>query len=279
MKVISQSDNGVYVQLANGKVVYLLNNELREHQLVSQIVERFEENWPSVWDSIKETLPPGPTVPLTPQPKVGLIQEGADLYLLTIVDLLLSGIFSRTTGEKLLKEIGKSKEQPFNKVLNALGIRDIGEGTSKLLSKYYGSLDILGRAPLEELSLIEGLGEIRVSSLYIWFHTERNWKTVEKLRLGGVDYAFGYQKEKIKESPIKDKVFMFTGKLSLFTRAQAQALVEENGGVAGTSVSRSTDYLVVGGKPGSKLVQASLLGAKIITEKEFLGLTSAPRDF
>jgi len=185
-------------------------------------------------------------------------------------------------GEKLLKEIAKSKSQSFHKVLNALGIRHVSEGTSKLLSKYYDSLDTLGRAPLEELLEVEGLGSTRVSSLFIWFHTESNWREVEKLRLGGVDYAFGYQEpiqEEIRETPIEGKVFMFTGRLTLLTRAQAQKLVEEKGGVAGTSVSKSTDYLVVGEKPGSKLIQASLLGVKIISEKEFLDLTGSPRIF
>ena len=272
-KVIGESELGLYLQLPLGKVAYIFWNELEEHKIISKMISEFEENWPSTWNSIKETLPPGPTISSTPQPKVGLIQEGADLYLLTIVDLLLSGLFSRTTGEKLLKGIGKSKSRPFNRALNALGIRHVGEGTSKLLSKYYNSLDTLGRVTLDELTLLEGLGETRVSSIYIWFHTESNWKTVEKLRLGGIDYAFGYTPEEPKESLVKDKVFMFTGRLTLFTRDQAQTLVEEKGGIAGTSVSKNTDYLVLGEKPGSKLGHATLLGTKIITEKEFLELT------
>ena len=273
-KVIGQSDNGVYLELSNGKVEYLFWNEIEEHKLVSIIKEGFEENWPSTWNSIKETLPPGPTVPLTPYPQIGLIQGPADLYFLTLLDLLLSGIFSRTTGEKLLVEIGKSKKNPLGKVINALGIRDIGEGTSKLLAKHFDSLDELGKASPGELLSITGLGEARVISLFTWFHTEGNWKELEKLRLGGLDYAFGYRKPQGKrESPIKGKIFMFTGKLSLFTRDQAQSLVEEKGGIAGTSVSKNTDFLVVGEGPGSKLAHASLLNVPTLTEKEFLELT------
>ncbi len=271
--VISESELGVYLSLYSGKVVYLFWNEIEEHKLISKMKTRFEESWPTTWNSIKEDLPPGPTIPSTPQPVMGLIQEGADLHLLTIVDLLLSGIFSRTTGENLLKELGKSKSTPFHKVLIALGIRHVGEGTSKLLSKYYNSLDILGKATLEELTLIEGLGSTRIASIYIWFHTEGNWRTVEKLRLGGFDYAFGYEPPAVRDNLIKDKVFMFTGRLTLFTRNKAQALVEGKGGIAGSSVSKSTDFLVVGERPGSKLAHATLLGTKVISEKDFLEMT------
>jgi len=274
VNIIGESEEGVHIQLNYNKTTYILWNELREYFIVSKLRDKFEEEWPTKWNEIRNELPEGPTIPYTLTYSKGLVQEGADLYHLTLADFLLYGI-SKTTAENLLKEIGRSKTKPLDKVICALGIHDIGEGTSKLLARHFDSLDKLGKASLNELSLIEGLGETRISSIYSWFHSERNWKTVEKLRLGGLDYAFGYQNEpQEKESQIKGKTFMFTGKLTLFTRSQAQSLVEENGGIAGVSVSKTTDYLVVGEKPGSKLAQASLLGIKVIPEEKFLELVS-----
>jgi len=274
VKLIGRSEEGIHIQLNYNQTAYIYYSEIEVHRLIQEIKYKFEFEWSSKWEEIKATLPTGPTIPYIPQPKTGLVQEGADLYLLTIVDLLLAGI-SRTVGEKILKGIVESKTKPLDRVITALGIRHISEGTSKLLTKYYNSLDSLGRASIENLYLIEGLGETRISSLFTWFHSEGSWRTIEKLRLGGVDYAFGYQnKPQQTESQIRDKTFMFTGKLTLFTRSQAQSLVEEKSGVAGVSVSKTTDYLVVGDKPGSKLAQASLLGVKVISEKEFLELVS-----
>jgi len=116
---------------------------------------------------------------------------------------------------------------------------------------------------------VPGLGHIVASSIMEWFHTEANWRMIEKLRLVDV---------RLSDTPIKSeavnqitgKTFMFTGKLVCFTRHQAQEEVQTLGGTVGSAVSSKTDYLVVGERPGSKLGHAAVLGVPRLTENEFI---------
>lgn len=268
---------GIYFQNRSlDKVILLSWPDISADILVKKIRDKFEEDWPAKWEEIKSGLSTTP-VPIrdSPRPRRGeLMEDVADLYFLTKADFLRLPRIRDATADKLLLSIGASKCTPFHKLLFGLGIRHVGRETSGVLAKHFPTLDILGHASFTDFLGIDGIAGTVAFSVLEWFHTECNWKVVEKLRLAGLDYAFGYspKEEKVKANPIKGKTFMFTGKLETLTRHQAQAQVEELGGIAGSAVSKNTDYLVVGEKPGSKLAHAISLGIPRITEKEFYDL-------
>jgi DNA ligase (NAD+) len=278
MRVHSVCELGAYLDAGSG-VDLVTWQDLEEKILVDEMLERFEKEWPPRWLDIQSSIPPGIDFILDlSEPREKLVEDPADIYYLTRFDLLMVGIGEKTT-DKLLKSIGISKSQPFWRTLFGLGIKDVGRTTARQLADKYKSLDILGRAPISELLNNEGIGSTVVLSVVKWFHHERNWKTVEKLRLGGLDYAFGYERpvaqEQTKEdqlegtgSQAKGKEFMFTGRLSI-TRAKAQLMVSEAGGYNGTHVRKDTDYVVVGEDPGEKQMKAVALGIPMITEEEF----------
>lgn len=260
-------DNGYGVEL-------LLWKDMEEKLLISESLARFDREWPAKWLDIQGTLPKDvDTFPDISPPRTKLVEDPGDFYSLTKFDLLMAGTGEKTT-ERILKGIAESKSLPFSKVLFGLAIPNVGRTTAQQLAKRYRSLDNLGRATFQDLISNEGIGATVAMSVLNWFHHEENWKTVEKLRLGGVDYAFGYEYPKTnkEEVPVVTKVagkeFMFTGRLSI-TRARAQLMVSEAGGYNGTSVRKDTDYLVVGEDPGEKVMKATALGIPMITEEEF----------
>lgn len=281
MRVHSVCELGAYLDAGSG-VDLVTWQDLELKILVDEMLDRFEREWPSKWLDIQGSIPTGMDfIPDISSPREKLVEDQADFYFLTRFDLLMAGIGEKTT-DKLLKNIGISKSQPFWRILLGLGIKDVGRTTAIQLADKYKSLDVLGRTPISELLRNEGIGSTVALSVVKWFHHERNWKTVEKLRLGGCDYAFGYERtvaqEQTKEvrlekprSKAEGKEFMFTGRLSI-TRAKAQLMVSEAGGFNGTHVRKDTDYIVVGEDPGEKQMKAVALGVPMITEEEFFSL-------
>lgn len=276
LKKIKTAEMGVYYQLDTGKVIFISHPDMAHTLQMSAFRSRFEEDtWPLLWMLIKISIPIGP-VEFKNSPRVnpnGLIEDPADLYFLTKGDLLRCGNTQEIMADKLLINIEKSKKAPLNKLLYGLGILGVGREWSKKLAKRFGSIDQLGRAPWKELVLIPGLGSTIARNILEWFHTEANWKMVEKLRIAGVQLEIPSAKEvPVVTSGLSGRTFMFTGRLETMTRAKAQATVIEAGGLVGSGVSRNTDYLVVGDKPGSKLGHATALGIPRITEQEFYSL-------
>lgn len=273
MELIQITEMGRYFRY-NGRVIFLSNQEMDSDYLVKSIRSRFTQEWPSKWEEIKASIPEGP-FPFTSSQndrKDSLIEDLADILLLTRADWLRMGMGDSHT-DSLMASISKSKSQPFHKVLFGLGILHIGRENAKLLADRFGSLDKLGRATWKEIILIPGISATIGASILEYFHSEDSWRNTEKLRLAGIDYAFGYQTP--KEAPVvsnlvKGKTFMFTGRLECYTRHQAQEKVEDLGGITGSSVTSNTDYLVVGDSPGGKLGRAVALDIKRISEEEFL---------
>ncbi|KKL59771.1 hypothetical protein LCGC14_2211980 [marine sediment metagenome] len=264
LNVVGKSQNGVYLLLSSGRVAYVSYEDIQDHETMAKAKSAFEDVWPDMWDFIKIMLPDPYFLPIT--------NRGfgpSDLYYLTTLDFQLRG-HSKEMGDKLIQSIHKSKTRPLVNLIYGLGIRHIGLGSAKLLTKHFNSLHSLGRASISDLFLIDRLGPTRVHSLRVWFQSEINWRTIERMRFAGVQTFIPLPDEEKEVSPIQGKVFMFTGRLTLFTRDKAQALVESRGGVAGSSVSKNTNFLVVGEKPGSKLGHAAMLGIKTISEREFL---------
>ncbi|MBW2468320.1 MAG: NAD-dependent DNA ligase LigA, partial [Deltaproteobacteria bacterium] len=200
-----------------------------------------------------------------------LLSSFADIFKLdknTLSELERMGAKS---AENMLIAIEHSKSIDFARFLFALGIRHVGEHVAALLAGHFHDLDALMECPREELESIDGIGPIVAESIVNFFQQERNRHIIDQLFEGGVKLETA---ARISTGELKDQVFVITGALQNFTRSQAKALIEAAGGKVSGSVSRNTDYVVVGESPGSKLNRAKNLGVKIIDEatlKEMLG--------
>lgn len=200
----------------------------------------------------------------------GLIENPADIFKLKKGDLIPLERFAEKSAQNLIEAIEKAKKIPLERFIYALGIRHVGEETANILARKFGSIENLAKANLEELESIPDVGPIVARSIYQWFQEKKNRKLIEDLIKNGVKIV---PPEKIKEK-LKGLTFVFTGSLNSMSRDEAKELVRMLGGKASSSISRETDYLVVGENPGSKLQKAKQLNVKIISEQEFLKMIS-----
>ncbi len=199
----------------------------------------------------------------------GFVDSIADLYSLTIENILTLEGFKEKSAENLLASIEKSKSQSLSRLIYGLGIRHVGKYGAQLLAKQYPSLDLLSKASVEELKDVYGLGEKSAEAVGTFFATEENRELLEKLKDVGVK-----TKEDIKsgDMALKGKKFVFTGGLKTLSRPKASDLIKEKGGIITSSVGKDLDYIVVGEKPGSKYGKAKKLGVTILDEDEFIEL-------
>lgn len=202
----------------------------------------------------------------------GLIEDYADLYYLKKEDLIPLERMAEKSAENALKAIEGSKNRPLHNLFFALGIRHVGAGVARVLARVYHSVDELEEANLEELTEIDEIGPIIAESIVNFFKAEHNRKVIEKLKKAGVKLAGeGQSKGKVIKE-LEGKKFVFTGGLVNLTRNEAKELVLSVGGDVSSSVSKKTDYVVVGEDPGSKYDKARELGVTILSEVEFLKL-------
>jgi len=198
--------------------------------------------------------------------EVGLVKDVGDLYHLTEGDLIPLERFAAKSARNIVSAIQASKEVPLRRLINALGIRYVGEATAQLLARHFPSLDKLMAADQEELLHVEGVGEQVAASLQDFFANDRNQALLKKLTEAGVR---GLPPEPQAASPLAGKTFVFTGGLANLSRDEAKAMVAARGGKVTSSVSAKTDYVVAGADPGSKLAKAQELGVTILDEAEF----------
>ena len=196
----------------------------------------------------------------------GLVKDVGDLYFLTKEQLASLDRMAEKSAENLLEALERSKEREPARVLCALGIRHVGEHVARVLMDHFGSIDRLAEASADELESVPGIGPEVAGSVVDFFSHEENMRVLEKLKRAGLKFEV----EKEAAGPLSGKKFVFTGTLSSMTRSEAEELIRKLGGEASSSVSRRTDYVVVGENPGSKLERARQLGVKTITEEEFL---------
>ena len=197
----------------------------------------------------------------------GLIKSPADIYYLTLEDVKSLWKSGSTAAKKLLAAIENSKQQDVSRLIYALGIRQVGAKTGKVLASAFGSLDALMAASQEELTQVPDVGEITAQSIFDWFRQEQSQHMVERLRQAGVNFE---SKRVITDARFAGKTFVLTGALSKFTREEATEKIELLGGKASGSVSKKTSFVVVGDNAGSKERKARELGIPILTEDEFL---------
>ena len=197
----------------------------------------------------------------------GLIKSPADIYYLTLDDVKSLWKAGSTAAKKLLAAIEASKEQDVSRLIYALGIRQVGAKTGKVLASAFRNLDGLMAASVEELTEVPDVGAVTAENIYQWFRQEQSAHMVERLRQAGVNFE---SKRVITDARFAGKTFVLTGALSKFTREEATEKIELLGGKASGSVSKKTSFVVVGENAGSKERKARELGIPILTEDEFL---------
>jgi len=199
----------------------------------------------------------------------GLVTSVADLYRLTIDDLLPLERMGEKSAGKLLRAIDASRKRPFDRFLFALGIRHVGSHLARVLARHFSSLDELAAADEETLLAIHEIGPRVSESLRAFFASPRNREILAQLRQLGVEPQ-PLTAQAAGSAPLAGKTYVFTGSLEKLKRREARQLVERLGGRAAGSVSRNTDTVVAGRDAGSKLEKARQLGIEIISEEEFL---------
>ena len=197
-----------------------------------------------------------------------LISQAPDLFELKEGDLVPLERFAEKSAGNLVEAIQKSREVPLARFIYSLGIRHVGEETAIDLANYFGSIDKLKKASKEELEEVSDIGPKVSESIYNWFRSKENLKLIEDFLRVGVK-ILPPRKESKK---LEGKIFVLTGSLGSMTRPESEKKIRLLGGHPSSSISKQTDYLVIGSEPGSKLDKAKKLGVKIIHEKEFLEL-------
>ncbi len=202
-----------------------------------------------------------------------LVENPADFYTLTKEQLLPLERMAEKSAQNIIDGIEKSKEIAFEKVLFGIGIKHVGETVAKKLVKNFNTIDDLKNATAEELCQVEDIGMKIAVSIVDFFNNPENILMLERLKSYGVQLEKGENTNEVLSNALEGKTFLFTGKLSLFTRESAEEMVEKHGGKNISAVSKNLNYLVVGEKAGSKLKKAQDIGTiEILDEQQFLDL-------
>ncbi|BAY65512.1 DNA ligase [Calothrix brevissima NIES-22] len=201
----------------------------------------------------------------------GLVHSVADLYNITEAQLCSLERMGQKSAQKLIDAIAQSKTQPWSRVLYGLGIRHVGSVNAQLLTEKFNSVDKLAQAKQSDIALIYGIGDEIAESVHQWFKIAANQTLISRLQTAGL------QLETTQETTITEgkqtlagKTFVVTGTLPTLKRDDAKSLIQKAGGKVTDSVSKKTDYLLVGEDAGSKLAKAESLGIPQLTEAQFL---------
>jgi DNA ligase (NAD+) len=197
----------------------------------------------------------------------GLVRDIADLYSLKLDKLVALERFAEKSAQNLLDEIEASKKNSLARLIYALGISFVGERTGELLAGHFSSLEDLVGANQEQLEEVAEVGPKVAAAITEFFSEPANRQLIKKLRKAGVHPTM--EKREIKSDKFAGKSFVFTGGLANRTREEAAEIVKQHGGTISGSVSKKTNYVVVGTDPGSKHNKAKVLGVTILTEREF----------
>ena len=201
--------------------------------------------------------------------EAGLIKSPADIYYLTLDNVKSLWKSGETAAKKLLSAIENSKKQDLSRLIYALGIRQVGAKTGKVLAQHFGNLDALANASPEELTQVSDVGAVTAENIASWFAQPQAKEMVEQLRAAGVNFE---SQRSVTDARFAGMTFVLTGALTMFTRDEATEKIELFGGKAAGSVSKKTTYVVVGENAGSKERKARELGIPILSEQDFLDL-------
>jgi DNA ligase (NAD+) len=196
------------------------------------------------------------------------VHDVGDLYFLTMEQLLQVDGFAEMSATNLLRAIDESKNRPLPKLLTALGIKHLGPAASESLARAFGSLDRIAEASADELSAIDGVGEVIAASITAWFDKKEHRAIIDKLRRTGV--AFGNVTVSNLPQTLVGKAVVVTGTVPGFSREGAESAIKDRGGKSPGSVSAKTFCVVVGEAPGaSKVTKAAELGIPVVSANGF----------
>ena len=206
----------------------------------------------------------------------GLVHNYADLYDLTVEQVLPLDRMAQKSAENLVNGVAKSKQIPFESVLFALGIRFVGETVAKKLAKHYKTISALEQATLEDLILVDEIGERIAKSVIEFFENEENLEIIERLKSKGEQMEIVEKVNPNATTKFLGKTFVVSGVFEQFSRDDLKKAIEDNGGKVGSSISSKTDYVVAGDNMGpSKLEKATKLGVAIVSEQDFINMLEA----
>jgi DNA ligase (NAD+) len=206
---------------------------------------------------------------------LGWINDVADLYALDWEAVAALEGFGEKSATNLRAAVEASKNRPVARLVNALGIRHVGERTATLLVDRFGSVDALLDASLEQINAVGGIGEIVAKSIFDFFQEPRNRAIVDKLRTAGLRMVDDGP-PRHEHAALRGKTFVLTGRLATMTRPQAEERLRRAGANVNSSVSKKTDYVVAGEEAGSKVDRARELGVAIIDEQGMLAMLNGP---
>lgn len=205
--------------------------------------------------------------------KQGIIHDAADLYVLKADQLLNADKTNEVSVNNILSGIEESKSVPFERVLFAIGIRFVGEIAAKSLARYFGSMDRISSATSEELTQVNGIGDVIASSVVKYFADERNRNFVRRLAKYGLKMQITQEQQEAKSDRLKDMSIVISGVFTHHSRDEYKAMIEKHNGKNVGSISGKTSFILAGDNMGpSKLEKAQKLGVRIMNEDEFLEL-------
>jgi DNA ligase (NAD+) len=203
----------------------------------------------------------------------GLVKDYADLYELTVEQILPLERMAQKSAENLVNGVQKSKEVPFERVLYAIGIRYVGETVAKKLAKHYKNIEALKNASLMDLILVDEIGEKIAQSVIEFFDNQENVNIINRLKQYGVQFEIIEKYNPNATDKLTGKTFVVSGVFEQFSREDLKKAIEDNGGKVGSSISAKTDYLIAGENMGpAKLEKANQLKIAIITEVDFMAM-------
>ena len=203
--------------------------------------------------------------------KHGLIQNYADLYDLSVEQIIPLERMAKKSAQNMIDGILKSKEIPFEKVLFALGIRFVGETVAKKLVKSFKSIDNLMVADLEVLIAVDEIGDRIAQSILEFSSNQENIQLINRLRASGVQLEVSAESLENQTDLLKGQIFVVSGVFHQLSRTELKKVIEDNGGKVSSSISKKTNFIVAGDNMGpSKLTKAQDLGLEIISEQDFI---------
>jgi DNA ligase (NAD+) len=201
--------------------------------------------------------------------EMGWVKDPADVYSLTREQLAQLPGFKDKKIENLMAAIEASRDRAVGRLLSALNIRHVGGHVAYVLARAFLSIDRLAAASVEDLNAVEEIGPEIAQSVYDWFHDGGNLRLIEKLRQAGVRMD-DPEPEPVPEGPLTGRTIVITGGMASMSRSEAEKAAAAAGAKVASSVSKKTDFVVVGENPGSKYERAVQLGVETVDEQEFL---------
>ena len=205
----------------------------------------------------------------------GLIRNVADLYDIDVQQI--NGDGSRTkSAQRIVNGIAKSKEVPFERVVFALGIRFVGETSAKLLARHFKTMEALEHATMEQLTDVDGIGDVMAGSIITWFHNDDNRQLLQRLKDYGLQMSLSEEQLSAQSDRLAGQSIVISGVFARHSRDEYKALIEQHGGKNVGSISKKTSFVLAGENMGpSKLEKARKLGIRLLSEDEFLDMIAS----